>query len=63
MNERVRVYLRRHPSKRPWVVGPTPEDPRETYWPTWDEAMEWATMPGPRRRAQVEYEARYEMGQ
>jgi hypothetical protein len=34
-----RGYMR----DRPWMVGETPEDPRETCWRTWEEAMHYAT--------------------
>lgn len=30
---------------RPWMVGPTPEDGRCSCWPSWDEAMRFATDP------------------
>jgi len=28
---------------RPWMVGPTPEDLRETCWRSWEDAMHYAT--------------------
>lgn len=35
---------------RPWNVKGDPVDSRETCWPSWDEAMEWATMEPEKRK-------------
>lgn len=40
---------------RPWVCGATPEDRRKSYWPTWSEALSWATEPE-RREAEMRME-------
>lgn len=68
MNEPIRVYKRK-PGKvkyfsdsRLWSVGPVPGDGRETCWPTWGEAMQWATMPSDERVKLIEEEDRMEGG-
>lgn len=59
MSDRIRVYKRDDSAlggddlftprgylrSRPWMVGPVPEDGRETCWPDWNDAMRWATDP------------------
>lgn len=50
-------------SDRPWMCSGVPEDSRETCYRTWEDAMEWATMPSEKRIEQLEYDAKFEMGQ
>lgn len=72
--QRIRVYKRNEPDdghvfdshgflrSRPWTVGPTPEDARETCYETWEEAMHWATMPSKKRIEIIEIDALMEGG-
>lgn len=72
MTEKIRVYKTRKTKDnarsyafvggRPWKVGPTPEDSRETYWRSWDEAMDWATMDPFVRRAKIKQDYEWEGG-
>lgn len=48
---------------RPWTCSGTPEDSRSSCYETWEDAMAWATMSSERRIAQLEYDAKFEMGQ
>lgn len=47
---------------RPWMVADIPEDSRETCYPTWEEAMHWATMPHEKRAQIIEIENLMEGG-
>lgn len=47
---------------RPWMVGDIPEDPRETCYETWADAMAWATMPTEEREAWIVEDARTDGG-
>lgn len=47
---------------RLWRVSGVPEDSRTTCYPTWGEAMEWATMPPEKKIAQLDREATEEGG-
>lgn len=64
----IRVYKRKLGDKRGyatyrrWNVGPTPEDSRETCWPSWVEAMAWATLPTDERRKQIELDNKMDGG-
>jgi hypothetical protein len=61
---KIRVYKRDPKAPNPmgwspdrlWMVGPTPEDSRETCYATWEQAMRWATMPSERRAEIIEIE-------
>lgn len=44
-------------ANRLWRVSGVPEDSRTTCYPTWDEAMAWATMPSEEKIAQLNREA------
>lgn len=67
---KIRVYKRKPDDPnpyyfspdRPWMVSATPEDSRETCYPTWEEAMNWATMPGQKRAEIIEIENLMEGG-
>jgi len=64
------VYRRPNPAQdgrgysadRPWMVAQIPEDTRETCYPTWAEAIEWATMKTEDRQAFLEVENRMDAG-
>lgn len=68
MAKRTRVYKRRpgdtrgFAEYRPWMVADIPEDTRETCYPTWEQAMEWATAPSVYREEVLEEEARMDGG-
>lgn len=50
-------------SGRPWTVTGVPGEGRTAYYPSWEEAMGWATLAPEEQQARLEYEAQFEMGQ
>jgi hypothetical protein len=50
-------------SGRPWTVIGVPGEGRTSYYPSWEAAMDWATMPPHLQLEQIEYDAQFEMGQ
>lgn len=63
----IRVYRRPSddgrgfPASRPWNVAGVPEDMgRETCYPTWADAMEWALTPPEERARVIDRELRME---
>ena len=62
----IRVYRRKpgdrrgFPDHRPWNVAGIPEDPRETCYETWADAMAWATAPTEERARVIDEDNKLE---